>query len=69
MAQRACTNCGKWYYRRNKIEMWVTRNPGHRTGWEKIDERLCLECSDNKQTRRIVAVLAVRPVARGRKRA
>lgn len=68
MAERACSNCGAWYYRVNKLHLWTRRNPGHRTGWVKIDERLCLRCSTEKQTMRVCAVLAVKAVPNKRKK-
>lgn len=41
---RMCDVCGKTYFRRNLVEAWPKRNPGHRLGWYKVRQRVCLEC-------------------------
>lgn len=68
MSGKVCDGCGKPYYRANRLRLWTDRNPGHREGWRKLDEKLCLTCSDTRQTQRIVSVISIRPVST-RKRA
>lgn len=49
-----CTECGEHYYRRDRVEIWYVRNPGHRIGWEKVIQSLCLSCSTTKRAQQIL---------------
>jgi hypothetical protein len=57
---RECMRCGRWYHRRDRIEVWTTRNPGHRTGWVKQSLRVCLQCAPVQQSRRVLMLVSVR---------
>jgi hypothetical protein len=59
---RACDKCGDPYNRRDLIEVWTARNPGHRTGWMKARQRLCMKCSSVVQAQRILVVAQVTPI-------
>ncbi len=59
---RACTGCGRTYHRRNLIEVWDTRNLGHRIGWHKTRVRLCLDCQKVEQSRRVLVLAHIQPV-------
>lgn len=53
---RICTNCGDPYHRRNLVEGWTVRNPGHRKGWHKQIEKLCLNCVSVSKMHRILDI-------------
>jgi len=67
--QRSCDNCGKVYHRRNLIEGWDVRNPGHREGWHKTTLRICMECQSPKVTYHIINVAQVVSVPTKKRRA
>ena len=56
--QRACFKCGGTYQRRNKIEAWITQNPGHRLGWVKREVKICVRCGPAPLAARVFMVLA-----------
>ena len=60
---RCCHICHDPYWRRNRIEVWTSQNPGHRTGWLKTIVNVCTRCAPEYQARR----LAITAVARFRK--
>ncbi len=66
MAARECSQCGRPYYRSNRFRLWTKQNPGHRTGWAKWDEPVCLNCQPAGQAQRILALATVRIVHRKR---
>lgn len=57
---KECAQCGEPYYRRNLTEVWVERNPGHRTGWSKRLVRLCMSCMDVATARRVLMITGVK---------
>lgn len=59
---RCCDGCGVVYYRRDFVEVWAERNPGHRTGWRKSRVRLCMRCSDTRASARVLTAARVRLV-------
>ncbi len=59
---RTCDRCGQRYLRRNLIEAWTTRNPGHRRGWIKKVIRICLRCQSIERSKEVVAVAQIRVV-------
>ena len=50
---KICEKCGNTYYRRNRLEMWTGRNPGHRTGWFKTEIKVCNPCMPAMEAQRI----------------
>lgn len=54
---KSCSVCGKPYYRRNLLEVWDVRNPGHRVGWGKTELRVCLGCSSAQRSQTAVVAL------------
>ncbi len=56
---RNCQTCGDTYYRVNKTDVWVQRNPGHRKGWVKAGTRECVNCLSTKTAMRIVTLAQV----------
>jgi hypothetical protein len=64
---RECARCGKTYLRRDRIEVWTSRNPGHRTGWRKEIVKVCLQCASAQQSRRILMLVSVRLGGRAKK--
>lgn len=56
---RFCSNCGQHYHRRNLIEAWDIRNPGHRAGWHKTQLKICLTCQPRKVTDRIIDIAQI----------
>lgn len=65
---RECMRCGKTYHRRDQIEVWATRNPGHRIGWSKQIIKVCLRCAPVAQSRRLLMLVSVRLGGRTPKR-
>jgi len=59
---RFCTVCDKVYHRRNLVETWVQRNPGHNSGWLKKIVKICVYCMSAKQAQRILNVAVLVPV-------
>lgn len=57
--ERLCGRCGKAYWRRQLLEVWDKRNPGHKDGWRKTRLRLCLDCQDDSTTRSLLHVAQV----------
>jgi len=57
---KICSKCGKTYYRRNRLEMWTGRNPGHRTGWIKQEVRLCNDCLPSVEAQRMLVRVNLR---------
>lgn len=64
---RECMRCGKTYLRRDRIEVWTARNPGHRAGWSKSLVLVCLTCAPAQQSRRILMLASVRLGGRARR--
>ncbi len=60
---RACHSCGERYHRRNLVESWVKRNPGHNTGWLKEIIKVCMNCCSEAQSRKILSVVSIVPVS------
>lgn len=56
---RRCSQCGKPYFRRNRAEVWTSRNPGKKYGWVKEEARVCLACMDIKDSVRMLGVADV----------
>ena len=56
-----CDGCGQRYFRRDAIEVWDTRAPGRRLGWHKTRIKLCMVCSQQKTSMRILSIVAVKP--------
>jgi len=73
---RACSNCGRWYHRRNRIGCWTTRSPGKRLGWTFEEVKICMACMNVKNSERVLFLASVRmvpkvevqPKKRGRKK-
>lgn len=63
-SSRRCEHCGESYYRRNVLEAWTSRNPGHRDGWNKSKRKTCLGCTTTKVANRILMVVDTRAAAR-----
>lgn len=61
-APRTCDRCGKPYWRSNTFRLWTIRNPGHRDGWGKIEEKLCNNCCNEGMARRTAVMYGVRIV-------
>lgn len=57
---RTCDVCGAKYHRRNLIEAWPTRNPGHRIGWFKVRQRVCLACMSTGDSARMLRAVGAR---------
>ncbi len=62
---KQCANCGNGYYRRNRLQLWTSRNPGKRDGWTQADVRLCLTCSPQEQTSHLMTVASVKITKQG----
>lgn len=56
---RNCEVCGKGYNRRNLTELWTTRKPGSRTGWEKSICKVCNNCLTMEQSKRMLTYIDV----------
>lgn len=54
MSERICDVCKNTYRRRNLTEMWTVRNPGHRKGWLKTIQKVCIKCLSVAQAHRIL---------------
>jgi hypothetical protein len=69
---RICTGCGGPYWRANRVRLWTTQNPGHRDGWQKVDDVYCTNCVPATLATRILGVTQIRivnvPRARRRRR-
>lgn len=65
---RECDRCGKPYWRVNRVHVWTVRNPGHREGWHKIEEKLCMKCCNEGQARRMAVMVGVRIVPVNRRK-
>lgn len=63
---RVCEKCGRPYYRRNKLEFWTGRNPGHRLGWLKQEIRVCNACLPSIQAQKVLAGMDIRMTKTGR---
>lgn len=57
--KRMCSQCGRKYFRRNLIEQWTGRNEGHRYGWHKDLAKVCLNCMDVNESKRVIAIADV----------
>jgi hypothetical protein len=57
---RDCHRCGQWYLRRDQLEVWSTRNPGHRDGWKKSIVKVCMHCATEQQSRRLLMLASVK---------
>jgi hypothetical protein len=66
---RRCGRCGEPYARRNLIEIWDTRNEGHRDGWHKTIARVCLKCQSDAESRRVLVLAHIRVLGHDAKRA
>lgn len=66
---RECSTCGRTYFRRNRMELWAVRNEGHRTGWQKVEIKQCMNCQTAPQTRRVLMVAHVTVTKTGNVRA
>lgn len=69
-SSRRCESCGTSYYRRNVLEAWTERNPGHRAGWNKSVRKTCLTCTSAKVANMVMMVIDTRAgatVRRGKK--
>ena len=65
---KICDNCGKPYYRRNRIEGWTGQNPGHRGGWFKTELYICTACQPASTTERVLTLASLRVVKREEER-
>ncbi len=61
-AARICDNCGKPYWRSNSIRAWTVRNEGCRSGWKKVEERICNSCLSPNQALRTASLFGIRIV-------
>lgn len=68
MRNNRCTRCGNPYRRRDKVEVWSKRNPGHRDGWQKEEARLCMDCSSMKVAQRVMVVANIAAVPTSQRR-
>ena len=59
---KVCDNCGRPYYRRNKLEGWSAQNPGHREGWIKRELFICTACQPAAATERVLTLASLRVV-------
>jgi hypothetical protein len=57
--RRACSTCGETYHRRNLVQVWDTRNVGHRDGWHQTTIKVCLRCQTPKSTQQMLRVATV----------
>jgi hypothetical protein len=53
---RSCDVCGGSYSRRDLVEVWTSRNPGHRIGWVKMRVRRCHDCATLVQSQRLIVM-------------
>ena len=60
---RRCDNCGRSYLRRNLTEAWTVRNPGHRGGWMKQIQKICMNCQTITASKRVMLVASVNVVS------
>jgi hypothetical protein len=59
-------------YRRDLVESWTARNPGHRVGWKKETLRVCTSCKSAKASQRTIVVagtVGISPIESAKKRA
>jgi hypothetical protein len=61
MATRSCAVCGQSYHRRNLVQVWDTRNDGHRDGWHQTTIRVCLRCQTPAKTQQVLRVAYTAP--------
>ena len=64
---RTCDVCNKKYHRRNLIEAWPGRKPGHRIGRLKVRQRVCLECMTAMDSGRMLRAVGARWVEKKEK--
>ena len=60
---RICTGCGSRYHRRNLIEGWDKRNPGHRAGWHKKTLKICMNCQPATMTDKVINIAQIVAIA------
>lgn len=58
LSNRRCSHCKKRYLRRNVTEVWTTRNEGHRYGWQKDTAKVCMDCSSEQDSEKILGIAA-----------
>lgn len=51
---RECDQCHRTYYRGNRVRLWVITNPGHRLGWQKVEQKLCCACASGETAQRLL---------------
>jgi hypothetical protein len=66
---RACSTCGKWYYRVNAIRSWDKQNPGHRAGWHRSELKLCTTCMPVQASQRLLMLASTTLITKGPRRA
>lgn len=54
--KRKCSHCNGPYFRRNKMEMWTGWNEGKRYGWHKDIAVVCLKCTSEQESKRIIGI-------------
>lgn len=57
---RICQSCREPYYRRNQVQCWTGRNPGHRAGWYKTTANICLNCQPAEVSMRMLTYVDVK---------
>ena len=66
MSAKICEKCGFPYYRRNKMEIWTGRNPGHRLGWNKQEIKVCNTCLPQIDAQRMLVRMDLRITKTGK---
>lgn len=57
--KRKCSDCGRTYYRVNKVHVWTGRNIGHRYGWHRDTANVCIKCMDPQSSTKILGLTHV----------
>lgn len=54
MIERTCDRCKRWYLRGNMVRTWVVTNPGHRTGWVRVIQKICTYCMKGDEAQHVL---------------